>query len=148
MSYMSVQHVVDELLRSQRLFHRWAKKQQAASSDAGCQALLEKIADDASTREAALEDALSQAPRDALTTQLQYESVGDVQTAVEHLPEQLPDEPSVIMEHVSNYYTAVAETFRQAARETSVPAAEDVMGRLADETEAVIANEAWTAREE
>lgn len=148
MSYMSVQHVLKDLLGCQRLFCRWAKKQKAACTGPACETLFKKIAGDACTREEALREALERSPKDALTTQLQYESVRDVKAAVANLPTTLPDEPSAIMEPVSDYYSALTATLRQAARETNVPAAEDLLGRLADETAAVIASEAWMAREE
>lgn len=148
MSYISVEHMLGDLLACQRLFCRWAKQHKAACTGPGCEMLFKKIATDACTREAALRDAIERSPKDALTTQLQYESVGDVKAAIANLPDTVPDDPSAIMEPVSDYYTAVTETFRQAARQTSVPATEDLMGRLADETAAVVASEAWTAREE
>ncbi|WP_164102163.1 hypothetical protein [Candidatus Laterigemmans baculatus] len=148
MSYKSVEFVLGELLACQRLFCRWAKQHKSSCTTPACEMLFKKIAADACVREEALRDAIRRSPKDALTTQLQYESVSDVKEAISNLPESVPDEPAAIFEPVADYYSAVTATLRQAARETSVPAAEDLMGRLADETAAVIANEAWTAREE
>lgn len=148
MSYISVQHLLESLLTSQRKFLRWASDQESRCDGPGCDWLLTKIVKDGRVREDALRDAISRSNRDVLTTQLQYESLGDVREAVENLPAELPDDPSSIIEPVSAYYTAVNETLRLAAREMEgSSSAERLLHSLADETAAVIASEAWMGRD-
>lgn len=148
MSYISVQHLLENLLASQRKFLRWAADQASRCDGPACDYLMTKIVKDGRVREDALREAISRSSRDMLTTQLQYESLGDVREAVENLPAELPDDPSAIIEPVSAYYTAVTEALRLAAREIEgSPNAERLLHTLADETAAVIANEAWIGRD-
>lgn len=148
MSYISVQHLLDSLLTAQRKFLRWAANQESRCDGPACDWLLTKIVKDGRVREDALREAISRSSRDTLTTQIQYESLGDVSEAVEKLPAELPDDPSSIIEPVSAYYTAVTETLRLAAREAEASSsAERMLHVLADETAAVIANEAWIGRD-
>ena len=148
MSYMSVTHILKDLLACQLLFRRWADKQAAACSDPACEVLLGKIGQDARMREEALQEVLDRSSSEVLDTELQYESVADVQNVVDSLPPQLPNDPSAIMAPVSEYYTAVTETLRLAARESRGGSAKDLLNDLADDTAAIIANEAWAARDE
>lgn len=147
MSYISVQNLLDNLLTAQRKFVRWAADQESHCGGPACDLLLTKIVRDGHVREDALQEAISHASREELTTQIQYESLSDVRKAVEELPKELPDDPSSIIEPVSNYYTAVTETLRLAARESEASSAERVLRTLAEETAAVIASEAWMGRD-